>query len=287
MESPLVAIIASSVAEYRDPSTLQPVDVNITLTLNDLNKEGHLLSLSVLPHVLRSERNLDDALSKFAVALRMWAEPVEQEMFHTYLACIFVVSCSEDNPLVMFEDDKHSTGESKCFTPSHCSPPKWTSPNTLKHYFLLYDASIDEESRCNSLFNEMCSTYGVDSCQTLTIGQGKDISGVSNVWCDADDLDIVLNSGLRRALQHATASAVVYQTLEREEPSAPSTVSTISPSYAMVQPSTALTELNGFAELRNFEQWLIFAYDLNSFSVLYDLFNLHSPAIFGMSMELK
>ncbi|KAJ1362939.1 hypothetical protein KIN20_022667 [Parelaphostrongylus tenuis] len=83
----------------------------------------------------------------------------------------------------------------------------------------------------------MCSAYGVDSCQMLPIGNGTAVvDGMSDVCCDADELDSVLNAGLRRALQHATASAMVHQALEREAPSAPSaTVSTISPSYAVVQ----------------------------------------------------
>ncbi|VDM55638.1 unnamed protein product [Angiostrongylus costaricensis] len=139
----------------------------------------------------------------------------------------------------------HSSGESKSLTPSHCATPKWTTPNTLKHYLLLYDVTVDDEARSLALFNEMCSVYGVDSCQILPIGKGTAVDGLSDMCCDAEELDGVLNAGLRRALQHATASAIVQQTLERE-PSAPSTVSTISPSYAVVQSAVTSTELNGF-----------------------------------------
>ncbi|KAE9418714.1 hypothetical protein Angca_008847, partial [Angiostrongylus cantonensis] len=251
MENPLVALVASSAAQLRvrdcgfssisrllqpfathsvsvkDPSTSQLVNANITVNFNDLSSEGHLLSLSVLPHVLyevlQSKPSLNDALDRFSSALRLWGEPVDQETFRTYLACIFVVSCSEDNPLAELSRliqvqhaQQHSSGESKSLTPSHCAPPKWITPNTLKHYLLLYDVTVDDEARSLALFNEMCSVYGVDSCQILPIGKGTAVDGLSEMCCDAEELDAVLNAGLRRALQHATASAIVQHTLERE-----------------------------------------------------------------------
>ncbi|KAK6038865.1 hypothetical protein COOONC_23630 [Cooperia oncophora] len=127
MENPLVAVITSSAVEsrvkkrgfisisqllqpfathsvnVRDPSTGQPVSVNVKVEFNDLNKEGHLLTLSVLPHVLfevlQSKSVLNDALVSFEAALRKWTEPAEQETFRTYLACIFVVAGGEENPM--------------------------------------------------------------------------------------------------------------------------------------------------------------------------------------------
>ena len=49
--------ISTSLASYfmrklQDPSTSQPVTARVTLDFRDLTKEGHLLTLSVLPHVL-------------------------------------------------------------------------------------------------------------------------------------------------------------------------------------------------------------------------------------------
>uniref|UniRef100_A0A0K0D000 Trafficking protein particle complex subunit 8 n=1 Tax=Angiostrongylus cantonensis TaxID=6313 RepID=A0A0K0D000_ANGCA len=233
MENPLVALVASSAAQLRVRDCgfssisrlLQPfathsvINANITVNFNDLSSEGHLLSLSVLPHVLYEMLCvciiiLNDALDRFS-------SPVDQETFRTYLACIFVVSCSEDNPLAELSRliqvqhaQQHSSGESKSLTPSHCAPPKWITPNTLKHYLLLYDQSVIHRSL--ALFNEMCSVYGVDSCQILPIGKGTAVDGLSEMCCDAEELDAVLNAGLRRALQHATASAIVQHTLERE-----------------------------------------------------------------------
>ncbi|VDM68277.1 unnamed protein product [Strongylus vulgaris] len=89
---------------YRlDPSTSQHVTARITLDFRDLNKEGHLLTLSVLPHVLyellQSKSQLTEALDSFSHGLKRWAEPTEQETFRTYLACVFVVAGCEDNPL--------------------------------------------------------------------------------------------------------------------------------------------------------------------------------------------
>ncbi|ETN84578.1 hypothetical protein NECAME_06814 [Necator americanus] len=141
---------------------------------------------------------------------------------------------------------QHSSVDSKVRTPSHCAPPKWTSPNTLKHYFLLHDVTGDDEDRSKEVFNEMCSTYGVDACQILRIGEGRDPDELPDVWSDAEEDEIILSLGLRRAVQHATASAMAQQTIERK-PAATSTVSTISPSYAMVQSSNlSSTEINGF-----------------------------------------
>lgn len=282
MENPLVAIIASSSAEFRvrnrgfnsisrlfqpfashsvsikDPSTSQLTTANVTLDFNDLSKEGHLLSLSVLPHVLyevlRSKPNLNDALDRFSLALRIWGEPVDQEAFRTYLACIFIVSCGEENPMgelnrliQMQHSQQHSSVESNSLIiPSHCAPPKWTTPNTLMHYLLLYDVTVDDETRSLDLFNEICSAHGVDNCQILPIGNGTAIDGISDMCCDIDELDVVLNAGLRRALQHATVSAMVQHTLEKDS-SAHSTVSTISPSYAVVHSAITSKDLNGFS----------------------------------------
>ncbi|WKX90033.1 hypothetical protein Q1695_009123 [Nippostrongylus brasiliensis] len=283
MENPLVAVITSPAVDSRvrkrgfnsithllqpftahavtvkDPSTAQPVSSTVTVDFNDLNKEGHLLSLSVLPHVLfellRQKPQLDDALAGFQAGLKKWAEPVEQEMFRTYLACMFIVAGNEENPmselskLVQLQHtQQHSTGlgDSKTLTPSHCAPPKWTTPNTLKHYVLVHDVDEDDEARSTAVFNEMCSTYGVDSCQMLRLGEGTAASDLPDLWRDCEELEAVLSLGLRRALQHATATAMVQQTTERK-PSATS-VSTISPSYAMVQSSCLPPmALNGYA----------------------------------------
>ncbi|KAK6036160.1 hypothetical protein COOONC_26335, partial [Cooperia oncophora] len=139
----------------------------------------------------------------------------------------------------------HSSGDLKGLTPSHCGPPKWTTPNTLKHYFLLHDIAEDDEAKTTAVFKEMCTTYGMDSCQMLRIGDGTPTEDLPNVWHDSQELDAILNVGLRRALQHAAASAMAQQSADRK-PSAPG-VSTISPSYAVVQsftlPSTAI---NGY-----------------------------------------
>ncbi|KAK5983042.1 V-type ATPase G subunit [Trichostrongylus colubriformis] len=178
---------------FQDPSTGQLVSANVTVDFHDLSKEGHLLTLSVLPHVL-------------------------------------------------FE---HSSGDSKGLTPSHCGSPKWTTPNTLKHYFLLHDNVEDDEAKTTAVYKEMCSTYGMDSCQLVRIGDGTATEDLPNVWRDSEDLDAVLNVGLRRALQHAAASAMAHQTVERK-PSA-SSVSTISPSYAVVQSSCVPSAaINGY-----------------------------------------
>ncbi|VDK44864.1 unnamed protein product, partial [Cylicostephanus goldi] len=265
-----------------DPSTSQHVNARITLDFRDLSKEGHLLTLSVLPHVLyellQRKPQLADALESFSGGLKRWAEPIEQETFRTYLACVFVVAGCEENPLselsklvqiqhtqqmsepalvqsapgigfrgalmwawfslataetkdhwvvvslskplplhaFVFRQFHHSTADSKVLTPSHCAPPKWTSPNTLKHYFLLHDVGVDDESRSTAVFNEMCSTYGVDSCQLLRVGEGATVDDLPDPWDDLEEEDAILAAGLHRALQHAAASAMAQQNLERK-----------------------------------------------------------------------
>lgn len=50
----------------------------------------------------------------------------------------------------------------------------------------------------------------------LRIGDGAVEADLPNVWRDREELDAVLNQGVRRALQHATASAMAQQNLERK-----------------------------------------------------------------------
>lgn len=50
----------------------------------------------------------------------------------------------------------------------------------------------------------------------LRVGECVATDELPDVWCDAEEEDIVLNSGLRRALQHATAAAMAQQSFERK-----------------------------------------------------------------------
>uniref|UniRef100_A0A1I7XQA5 Trafficking protein particle complex subunit 8 n=1 Tax=Heterorhabditis bacteriophora TaxID=37862 RepID=A0A1I7XQA5_HETBA len=197
---------------------------------------------------LTFKSTLDESLDLFSHYLHRWAEPVEQETLRTYLACIFIVAGCEENPLSelskliqMQHTQQHSSVDSKAFVPSHCSVPKWTTPNTLKHYILLHDAIEDNDTKTTDVYNQMCTTYGTDSCQLFRIGLGTS-NYLPDVWRILDEADIILERGLQRAVLHATAS---HQTLERKI-SAPSSVATISPSYAVVHSSVSIPSgING------------------------------------------
>ncbi|CAI4229884.1 unnamed protein product [Auanema sp. JU1783] len=264
MENPLIALLASpgadsrvlsrgftSIAQLlspfssvnidiRDPSNGQYVSNKISLDIRDIKRQGHLLSLSVLPYVLHealeNRTNLDDVLKSYFKCLRYWAEPSDQETLRTYLACIFVVSGCEENPMGELSKliqnqhtEQHSNSEAKSLSPSHCSRPKWTIPNTLKHYVLLHDCARDDESRTNDIYNQMCATYGVQSCQLLKIGSGSS-DGLPDAWQIYDEMNSILERGLALALENARNANISDK---RDTP--PTVVSTISPSYAMVQ----------------------------------------------------
>lgn len=42
---------------------------------------------------------MDEALTNYSECLYRFAEPIEQETLRTFIACIFVVASSEENPL--------------------------------------------------------------------------------------------------------------------------------------------------------------------------------------------
>ncbi|CAJ0584181.1 unnamed protein product, partial [Mesorhabditis spiculigera] len=222
----------------RDPFGNPPTPGKASLDFRDLRKQGYLLSLTVLPPTIHEAllkcTTLEESEQKFERYFSRFVEPCEYETFRTYLACVFVVSAAEDQPMgelskliQLQHTQQHGSGsEGNLLAPSHCAPPKWRTPNTLKHYLLVHDSRKDDEARTQDIYKQMCATYGADSCQLLRIGNG-DGSGLIDVWREASEEAEILSRGLARA-----RNALLTKGAE-EKKNQPTVISTISPGYIL------------------------------------------------------
>lgn len=61
--------------------------------------------------------------------------------------------------------------------------------------------------RSQEVFNQMCATYGIDSCQILKIGYGPTAEVLTD-WDVEDKFNRILERGLYLALEHAKASSL-------------------------------------------------------------------------------
>ncbi|VDK27398.1 unnamed protein product, partial [Anisakis simplex] len=84
----------------KDPSG-SSVTTRLVLDIRDIQRDGFLLSLTVLPSVLHESvsSSCENVQSAFIDSLLQWSEPSEHELLRTYLACVFVVSSDETDPL--------------------------------------------------------------------------------------------------------------------------------------------------------------------------------------------
>ncbi|CAD6184674.1 unnamed protein product [Caenorhabditis auriculariae] len=276
-QSPLVAVLASSSANsrlqqrgfqslshllapfathdvsIREPTSGQTINSNVRLDIRDITKDGHLLSLSVLPHVLhqalQNADNVEDALEKFENVLSRWAEPADQEALAIYLASIFVVSVSDENPLgelsklIQTQQTLHHPGSTNVIPP-YCSMPKWVSshPKSLKHYILLQDELVDDASRTSHFYEQMCSTYGKECCQVLRLSANNSEveKSIKKSWNTFDELNMFLTRGLEDARNHAASSIAATSTTLAPNSSS-SSVSTISSTFPRVSPNPDLS----------------------------------------------
>ncbi|GMT01856.1 hypothetical protein PENTCL1PPCAC_24030, partial [Pristionchus entomophagus] len=266
--SQLLAPFATTTANIRDPSTGMAVSTKIALDVRDLRKDGFLLSHTVLPHVLHEALltassngiwSVDGSLKQFNDVIAQWTEPVDQETFRSYLSCLFFVSTRDENALaalsqlIQLQHSQQHSSEGVSLGPSHCARPVWTTPTTLKHYVVVYEAS--EEQRSREIFSAMCSTYGIESCSQLRLdgvrtscgetGGGGGMEDSPDPWASRLPAYRILEAGLERArlsLAEKAAAAAAAPT----SPSTPAMgITTISSSYsissaASASPSTVL-----------------------------------------------
>ncbi|MFH4976373.1 hypothetical protein AB6A40_003082 [Gnathostoma spinigerum] len=97
----------------KDPSGV-PCTSSVHIDIRNIRSDGFLLSLTVLPSVLKeavadawstvdadstSSDDIKCATFRFWETLLRWCEPSEHELLRTYLACVFAVSTTENEPL--------------------------------------------------------------------------------------------------------------------------------------------------------------------------------------------
>ncbi|CAB3408883.1 unnamed protein product [Caenorhabditis bovis] len=283
---PLVALISSSSAQsaansrgfkslshifypfatheltVREPVANQPITSKVRVDVRDISNDGHLLSLSVLPYVLiqalRHCTTADEAICMFRDVLNRWAEPSEHESFGAYLACLFVVSTADENPMtelsrmIQTQQTLHNS-TSTLVIPPYCCSPKWMTSHakTLKHYILLDDGNLKGTRNCDEIFAQMCTTYGKENCQILkfTSSDQECPPEISKKWSKINDLNDVLSKGLDEAMKQATSSSSTATTpMTGSSLTSPtSSVSTISSSFppVSVSPTPPSANMNG------------------------------------------
>ncbi|CAJ0946600.1 unnamed protein product, partial [Mesorhabditis belari] len=179
--------------------------------------------------------SLDECQKKFQHYFSRFVEPNEYETFRTYVACVFLVAGCEEKPLgelssliQLQNTQQHGTSvEGNVLAPSHCAPPKWRAPNTLKHYFCLHDCVQDDETRTQETFRQLCATYGADSCHLLRIGSENGQDSI-DVWSEVIEETEILQRGLSRA-----RSTLLNKSTSENKENANASISTISPGFVI------------------------------------------------------
>ncbi|XP_011314468.1 trafficking protein particle complex subunit 8 [Fopius arisanus] len=109
--------------------------------------------------------------------------PSDHEFTKHYLACLLVVSTSDESPLEKLQ---------QMASQLHQSPPgklpKWFNNNALRYYILLHDASHEhEKEKAEKVFAEMKNLYDINNCFLLQMnsrppGQADDVLHLPDPW---------------------------------------------------------------------------------------------------------
>uniref|UniRef100_A0A1I7U5S7 Trafficking protein particle complex subunit 8 n=1 Tax=Caenorhabditis tropicalis TaxID=1561998 RepID=A0A1I7U5S7_9PELO len=287
--SPLIALISSSCSQkhavnrgfkslshlvfpftthncqLREPIENSKGSHRIRLDIRDISSDGHLLTLSVLPYVLvqalKNSTDVTQSIKLFREVLVRCSEPSEHESFGHYLACIYVVSTQDENPLgelskmIQTHQTLYNT-TSTLMIPGHCSTPKWAASHakTPRHYILLHDSRCPKSSseRRDQILAQMSATYGSENCQVLQLDSDSVSAEMNGVWQEIDEFNEVLEKGLVEAHNHSTDSIPSTPSTNvgsslLSSPSSPTFVSTISStmsSVGSVSPNSQQTSNN-------------------------------------------
>lgn len=274
--SPLVALISSSCSQkhstsrgfkslshlffpftthdcqIREPIENSKGSHRVRLDIRDISSDGHLLTLSVLPYMLiqtlKNYTDVSQSIKLFRDVLSRCSEPSEHESFGHYLACIFVVSTQDENPLgelskMIQTQQTLYNSTSTLMIPGHCSTPKWASPHakTPRHYILLHDSRLPRSSttRRDEVFAQMCATYGNDNCQVLQLDSDSESDEMKGVWQEIDEFNDILEKALEEAHKRSSDSIPSSPgtnggSSTLQSPSSPTFVSTISSALSTV-----------------------------------------------------
>uniref|UniRef100_A0A1I8BP77 Trafficking protein particle complex subunit 8 n=1 Tax=Meloidogyne hapla TaxID=6305 RepID=A0A1I8BP77_MELHA len=242
---PLVAVYTSHSAHEsaekngldfaQDPITQQQHEHELRLDMRDLRRSGFLLSHTVFRYVIQEsilssdgasfsftnnqeEVGINSILShSFYQTFIHWLEPSEHEFLRTYLACIFVVSTADSDPLNKLAElqaeqywEQHNEGgntPAKRISPSHCVPPKWFFPNVLKYYVLLHDNSLQDmdKQRSEEILEAIFERYGQKFCSFVSLNSANpsDSTYAPDIWRPlVNPIQEGLQSGLTLAKQN-------------------------------------------------------------------------------------
>ncbi|KRY12278.1 Trafficking protein particle complex subunit 8 [Trichinella patagoniensis] len=107
-------------------------------------------------------------------------KPGDHEFLRTYLACIFVISSADQDPLQCLNlllqyqhAHQHQPGRVTEMTdfslPRNVSAPKWFFQNVFKYYVLLHDVKSGDERRADEIYQQMRKLYGEENCHILRL----------------------------------------------------------------------------------------------------------------------
>ncbi|XP_051160740.1 trafficking protein particle complex subunit 8 [Leptopilina boulardi] len=108
--------------------------------------------------------------------------PSDHEFTRHFLACMIVVSTSDDEPLEIIQQMAAKLNQS---IPGQL--PKWFNNNVLRYYILIHDTSQDNKKKAEDVFREMKNIYGVNNCFLLQMnsrppGQSDDNIHLPDPW---------------------------------------------------------------------------------------------------------
>uniref|UniRef100_A0A915NXK4 Uncharacterized protein n=1 Tax=Meloidogyne floridensis TaxID=298350 RepID=A0A915NXK4_9BILA len=152
-----------------------------------------------------------------------WLEPSEHEFLRTYLACIFVVSTADSDPLNKLaelqaeqqweQQNEGGNSTAKRISPAHCVSPKWFFPNVLKYYVLLHDNSLQDldKQRYEEILKAVCERYGEKFCSFITLNSANPsdstYTSMPDIWrLLVDPIQENLQTGLKLAKQNLYSS---------------------------------------------------------------------------------
>lgn len=103
----------------------------------------------------------------------------EHEAFDHPVACLLVVSSSDDHPINKFVD-LFNTSKLPSLLNDGAMDPK-----ILKHYLLLHDNQDGSTEKASKILTEMRSTFGSNDCQLLCINSSHDgfVERQDDPWC--------------------------------------------------------------------------------------------------------
>uniref|UniRef100_A0A915LDZ7 Trafficking protein particle complex subunit 11 n=1 Tax=Meloidogyne javanica TaxID=6303 RepID=A0A915LDZ7_MELJA len=151
------------------------------------------------------------------------SEPSEHEFLRTYLACIFVVSTADSDPLNKLaelqaeqqweQQNEGGNSTAKRISPAHCVSPKWFFPNVLKYYVLLHDNSLQDldKQRYEEILKAVCERYGEKFCSFITLNSANPsdstYTSMPDIWrLLVDPIQENLQTGLKLAKQNLYSS---------------------------------------------------------------------------------